>query len=65
MCPIALQDYAGVKFLLIPLAIIAFVLFLLVLGAIGLAISFAVLYVLGGARRLVTGGRGRGRGTSG
>jgi uncharacterized membrane protein YedE/YeeE len=46
-----------VKFLLIPLAIIAFVLFLLVLGAIGLAISFAVIYVVGGAWRLVTGGR--------
>jgi hypothetical protein len=46
-----------VKFLLIPLAIIAFVLFLLVLGAIGLAISFAVIYVVGGAWRLVTGVR--------
>jgi hypothetical protein len=58
--PMPLKDYAAVKFLLIPLAIIAFVLFLLVLGAIGLAISFAVLYVFGGAWRLVTGGR-RGR----
>ena len=46
------------KLLLIPLAILAFVLFLLVLGAIGLAISFAVIYVVGGAWRLVTGGRG-------
>lgn len=45
------------KFLLIPLAIIAFVLFLLVLGAIGLAVSFAVIYVVGGAWRLVSGGR--------
>jgi hypothetical protein len=45
-----------VKFLLIPLAIIAFVIFLLILGAIGLAISFAVLYVFGRAWRLVTGG---------
>lgn len=44
------------KFLLIPLAIIAFVIFLLILGAIGLAISFAVLYVFGRAWRLVTGG---------
>jgi 5-bromo-4-chloroindolyl phosphate hydrolysis protein len=44
-----------VKFLLIPLAIIAFVIFLLILGAIGLAISFAVLYVFGRAWRLVTG----------
>jgi hypothetical protein len=50
-----------VKVLLIPLAILAFVVFLLVLGAIGLAISFAILYVLGGAWRLVTGGRSRGR----
>ncbi|HEU5251909.1 MAG TPA: hypothetical protein VFU16_01110 [Solirubrobacterales bacterium] len=48
------------KLLLVPLAIIAFVLFLLVLGAIGLAISFAVIYVVGGAWRLVSGGRGRG-----
>ena len=56
MCPIALQDYGGVKLLLVPLAIVAFVLFLLVLGAIGLAISFAVLYVFGGAWRLVTRG---------
>jgi hypothetical protein len=59
--PHPLQDYGGVKLLLVPLAIVAFVLFLLVLGAIGLAISFAVLYVFGGAWRLVTGGRGRGR----
>lgn len=56
-----LQDYAGVKFLLVPLAILAFVLLLLILGAIGLAISFAVLYVLGGVWRLVSGGRPRGR----
>jgi uncharacterized membrane protein YedE/YeeE len=48
-----------VKFLLIPLAILAFVLFLLILGAIGLAIAFAVIYVVGGAWRLVTGGRPR------
>lgn len=62
-----MQDYAGVKLLLIPLAIIAFVLFLLILGAIGLAVSFAVLYVFGRAWRLVSGGRGRGprRGASG
>jgi uncharacterized membrane protein YedE/YeeE len=56
-----LQDYAGVKLLLVPLAILAFVLFLLVLGAIGLAISFAVIYVAGGAWRLVSGGRRRDR----
>jgi len=56
-----LQDYGGVKLLLVPLAIVAFVLFLLVLGAIGLAISFAVIYVVGGAWRLVSGGRSRRR----
>jgi uncharacterized membrane protein YedE/YeeE len=56
-----LQDYAAVKLLLVPLAIVAFVLFLLVLGAIGLAISFAVIYVVGGAWRLVAGGRSSGR----
>jgi hypothetical protein len=56
VCTIALQDYGGVKLLLVPLAIVAFVLFLLVLGAIGLAISFAILYVVGGAWRLVTRG---------
>jgi hypothetical protein len=48
-----------VKLRLVPLAILAFVLFLLVLGAIGLAVSFAVIYVVGGAWRLVSGG-GRG-----
>lgn len=47
------------KLLLVPLAIVAFVLFLLVLGAIGLAISFAVIYVVSGAWRLITGGRRR------
>jgi hypothetical protein len=46
---------------LVPLAILAFVLFLLLLGSIGLAISFAVLYVFGWAWRLVSGGRRRGR----
>jgi uncharacterized membrane protein YedE/YeeE len=56
-----LQDYAGVKLLLVPLAILAFVLFLLVLGAIGLAISFAVIYIVGGAWRFVSGGRRRER----
>ncbi|HEX5990148.1 MAG TPA: hypothetical protein VFY75_08050 [Solirubrobacterales bacterium] len=48
------------KLLLVPLAIIAFVLFLLILGAIGLAISFGILYLLGGAWRFVSGGRRRG-----
>lgn len=45
------------KILLIPMAAIAFVLFLLLLGAIGLGIALAVLYVLGGAWRLVFRGR--------
>lgn len=56
-----MQDYAGVKVLLIPLAILAFVLLLLVLGAIGLAISFAILYVFGQIWRLASGGRPRRR----
>jgi hypothetical protein len=47
-----------VKFLLIPAAIIAFVLFLLLLGAIGLAIAFAVLSALGRIWRLISGGGG-------
>jgi hypothetical protein len=50
-----------VKFLLVPLAILAFVLFLLVLGAIGLAISFAVIFLFGRAWRLVSGGHPRRR----
>lgn len=49
------------KLLLVPLAILAFVLFLLLLGAIGLAISFGVIYVVGGAWRLVSGARRRER----
>lgn len=47
------------KLLLVPLAILAFVLFLLVLGAIGFAVTFAILAVLGRAWRLVSGGGGR------
>lgn len=47
------------KLLLIPMAIVAFVVFLLVLGAIGFAVAFSVLYVFGGAWRLVSGGRRR------
>jgi hypothetical protein len=47
--------------LLIPMAILAFVFFLLLLGAIGLAIAFGILYVFAGAWRLVTGGRSRNR----
>lgn len=41
------------KFVLIPLGIVAFVLFLLLLGAIGLVISMAVLSVFGRIWRLV------------
>jgi hypothetical protein len=57
--PSSLQDYAGVHILLVPFAVVAFVIFLLVLGAIGFAVSFAVLAVLGRAWRLVSGGRAR------
>ena len=46
------------KLLLVPVAIAAFIVFLLVLGAIGLAVAFGVLAVLGRAWRLVSGGRG-------
>lgn len=56
-----MQDYAGVKLLLVPFAILAFVLFLLLLGTIGLAIAFAVLYAFGRAWRLVSGGPRRDR----
>lgn len=45
------------KLLLLPVAIVAFLVFLLVLGAIGLAVAFGVLAVLGRAWRLVAGGR--------
>ena len=41
------------KFLLIPFAIVAFILFLLVLGAIGLVVSLGVLWVFGRIWRLV------------
>jgi uncharacterized membrane protein YedE/YeeE len=50
-----------VKLLFIPVAIAAFILFLLVLGAIGFAVAFAVIYVFGAAWRLVSGGRRRAR----
>jgi hypothetical protein len=42
-----------VKVLLIPFAIIAFVLFLLLLGAIGLVVSMAVLSFFGRIWRLL------------
>ncbi|HET7455301.1 MAG TPA: hypothetical protein VFJ76_07255 [Solirubrobacterales bacterium] len=47
------------KLLFVPIVVVAFVIFLLVLGAIGFAVSFAVLAVLGRAWRLVSGGRSR------
>jgi Flp pilus assembly protein TadB len=43
-----------VKVLLIPFAILAFVVFLLVLGSIGMAVSLAVLWVFGRIWRLVS-----------
>ena len=36
-----------VKVLLIPLAILAFLLFLIILGAIGMGIAFAILATVG------------------
>jgi hypothetical protein len=60
VAPIALEDYGGVKILFVPIVVIAFLVFLLVLGAIGFAVSFAVLAVIGRAWRLVAGGRSRG-----
>jgi hypothetical protein len=42
-----------VKLLFVPFAIVAFVLFLLLLGAIGLAVSMAVLASCGRIWRLV------------
>ena len=53
------------KLLLVPLAILAFLIFLLVLGAIGLAIAFAVLYVISRAWRLISGARPRRRAKAG
>jgi Flp pilus assembly protein TadB len=42
-----------VKVLLIPLAIVAFVVFLLVLGAIGLAVALGVIWFFGRIVRLL------------
>ena len=51
------------KLLLIPIAIIAFIVFLIVLGAIGLGVAFIILATLGKIWRLISGaGRGMGRG---
>jgi hypothetical protein len=46
------------KILLIPIAIVAFIVFLIVLGAIGLGVAFIILAALGKLWRLV-GGAGR------
>jgi hypothetical protein len=43
-----------VKVLLIPLAILAFLVFLIILGAIGLGIAFAILAAVGKLWRLVS-----------
>jgi hypothetical protein len=43
------------KLLLIPIAIIAFIVFLIVLGAIGLGVSFVILAALGKIWRLISG----------
>ncbi len=43
------------KVLLIPLAILAFVVFLLILGAIGLAVALGVIWVLGKVGGFLTG----------
>jgi hypothetical protein len=57
------------KVLLIPIAIVAFFVFLIVLGAIGLGVSFIILASLGKIWRLITGAgrvvsrRGRGQQT--
>jgi hypothetical protein len=48
-----------VKVLFVPILVVAFAIFLLVLGAIGFAVSFAVLAVLGRVWRLVSGSRSR------
>jgi hypothetical protein len=50
-----------VKLLFVPLAIVAFVLFLLVLGAIGLAVSMAVIGTVGRIWRFLSGADRRGR----
>jgi hypothetical protein len=47
-----------VKLLLVPFAILAFILLVIVLGAIGLGVAFAVIYVFGRIWRLVMRGGG-------
>jgi hypothetical protein len=43
------------KVLLIPIVIVAFIVFLVVLGAIGLGVSFIVLATLGKIWRMISG----------
>jgi hypothetical protein len=43
-----------VKVLLIPLAVLAFLVFLIILGAIGLGIAFAILATLGRIWRVLS-----------
>jgi hypothetical protein len=42
------------KVLLIPIAVVAFIVFIIVLGAIGLGVSFIILATLGKAWRVLT-----------
>jgi hypothetical protein len=49
------------KVLLIPILIVFFLVFLIVLGAIGLGVSFIILATLGKIWRMI-GGAGRGAG---
>lgn len=42
------------KLLFVPLAILAFILFLIVLGAIGLGIAFVLIAIVGKVWRVVT-----------
>jgi hypothetical protein len=50
-----------VKLLLVPFAIVGFILLLIVLGAVGLGVAFVVIYVCGRLWRLVLWGSGRSR----
>lgn len=42
------------KILFVPLAILAFILFLIVLGAIGLGVAFVIIAVVGKVWRVLT-----------
>lgn len=61
-CEAPVRFSGALKVLLIPIAIVAFIVFLIVLGAIGLGVAFVILAVLGKLWRLISGaGRGVGR----